>query len=62
MSTMISVKDEVQQLAEKLPSDATWEQAMYELYVRQKIAEGKRAIAEGRVVSHEEVKKRLGLA
>ncbi len=59
---MSTVKEEVQKLAEKLPSDATWEQAMYELYVRQKIAEGERAIAEGRVVPHAEVKKRFGLA
>ena len=58
---MSTVKEEVQKLAEKLPPDATWEQAMYELYVRQKIAEGKRAVAEGRIVSYEEVKKRLGL-
>ena len=32
---------------------------MYELYVRQQIAEGEKAVAEGRVVSHEEVKKRF---
>ena len=32
---------------------------MYEVYVRQKIAEGLRDGDEGRVVSHEEVKKRF---
>ena len=32
---------------------------MYELYVRQQIAEGEKAVAEGRIVSHEEVKKRF---
>ena len=58
---MSTVKEEVRKLAEKLPPDATWEQAMYELYARQKIAEGERAIAEGRVVPHDEVKKRFGL-
>ncbi|MGH7859996.1 MAG: hypothetical protein ACREQY_21930 [Candidatus Binatia bacterium] len=59
---MGSVKEEVHKLAEKLPSDATWDQVMYEVYVRQKIEEGERAIAEGRTVPHEEVKKRFGLA
>jgi predicted transcriptional regulator len=56
---MKSVKEEIRSLVDTLPDDATWDQAMYEIYVRQKIAEGERAIAEGRVVSHEEVKKRF---
>jgi predicted transcriptional regulator len=59
---MSSVKEEVQKLAEKLPADATWDRVMYEVYVRQKIEEGERAIAEGRTLPHEEVKKRFGLA
>ena len=49
---MTSVKEQVQKLAETLPENATWDQAMYELYVRQQIAEGEKAVAEGRVVSH----------
>ena len=56
---MKSVKEEIRSLADALPEDATWDQVMYEIYVRQKIAEGERAIAEGRVVPHEEVKKRF---
>ena len=56
---MNSVKEQIQKLAETLPEDATWDQAMYELYVRQQIAEGERALAQGRVVSHEQVKKRF---
>ena len=35
---------------------------MYELYVRQQIAEGEKAVAEGRLVSHEEVRKRFSQA
>ena len=56
---MKSVKEEIRSLVDALPNDATWDQVMYEIYVRQKIAEGEKAIAEGRVVSHEEVKKRF---
>ncbi len=35
---------------------------MYEVYVRQKIAEGEKAIAEGRLVEDGEVRKRFGMA
>ena len=56
---MSTVKEEVRDLAEKLPNDATWDDAMYELYVRQKIAAGLKAAAEGRVVPHEEVRRRF---
>ena len=56
---MKSVKEEIRNLADTLPDDATWDQVMYEIYVRHKIAEGEKAIAEGRVVPHEEVKKRF---
>jgi predicted transcriptional regulator len=47
------------ELADKLPEQATLDDAMYTLYVRQKIEEGLKDIAEGRVVSHEEVRRRL---
>ena len=57
----ISVKEELRKLAERLPPDATWDLVMYEVYVCQKIEEGERAIAEGRSISHEDVRKRFGL-
>ena len=56
---MSTVKEEVRELAERLPEEATWDDVMYELYVRQKIAAGIKAADEGRVVSHEEVKRRF---
>ena len=59
---MTTVKEQVHKLAETLPDDATWDQAMYELYIRQKIAEGEKAVADGRVVPHEEVRKRFSQA
>ena len=39
----------------KLPGD----DIMYEIYVRKKIENALKAVEEGKVVSHEEVKKRL---
>jgi predicted transcriptional regulator len=59
---MGTVKDQIRELAERLPDSATWDEVMHEIYVRQKIADGEIAIAEGRTVSHSEVKKRFNLA
>lgn len=56
---MSTVKEKVRQLADTLPGDATWEQVQYELYVREQIEAGEKAIAEGRTVPHDEVVKRF---
>jgi predicted transcriptional regulator len=56
---MSTIREEVRDLADKLPENATWDDVMYELYVRQKIAAGVQAADEGRVVDHEEVKRRF---
>jgi len=54
-----TVKEQVHELAERLPEDATWEQVRYEVHVREQINAGEEAIAEGRTVSHEQVKRRF---
>ena len=56
---MSTVKEEAKQLVEQLPEDVTWADLMYQVYVRQKIEAGLKASDEGRVVPHEEVKKRF---
>ena len=56
---MATAKQILHELADKLPEQATLDDAMYRLYVRQKIEEGLKDVAEGRVVSHEEAKRRL---
>ena len=56
---MSTVKEQVRQVAEALPDDATWEQVRYEIHVREQIEAGEAAISEGRTVPHEEVKKRF---
>jgi predicted transcriptional regulator len=56
---MPTTKKQALELIKKLPEKATWDDIMYEIYVRKKIAEGLRAANEGRVVPHEEVKKRF---
>jgi predicted transcriptional regulator len=56
---MESAKDQVQQILEKLPADASLEDIQYHIYVRQKIEQGLEDVAAGRVISHAEVQQRL---
>ena len=56
---MQTAKESARQAIDRLPDRATWEDIMYELYVKQKIDAGIEAVAEGRAVPHEEMKRRL---
>lgn len=56
---MQTVKQSASELIDNLPDQATWDDVMYEIYVKQKLEEGLRDLNEGRVVSHEEVERRL---
>lgn len=54
-----TAKQEVKEMIDHLPDEATLSDIMYELYVKQKIELGLQAAKEGRTISHEEVKRRL---
>lgn len=56
---METAKQQVQEILENLPEDASLEDIQYHIYVRQKIEQGLEDVAAGRVVSHEEVQRRL---
>lgn len=56
---MTTVKKQALEIVKKLPEKATWEDVMYQIYVRKKIETGINAADEGRVVPHEDVKKRF---
>jgi len=56
---MQSVKEMARELIEHLPDTATFDDLMYEFYVRQKIETGLKAVNEGRTLSHDEARKRL---
>jgi len=58
----VNVKDEARRLIEQLPDDATWDDLMHEIYVRQAIEAGLEDSRAGRVSSIEEVRSRLGLS
>ena len=52
----MSVKEQVREVAERLPDTATLEDALYALYVRMKFEKGENQIAEGRGTTHDDVK------
>jgi predicted transcriptional regulator len=56
---MDTAKDQVQQILEMLPENASLEDIQYHIFVRQKIQQGLDDAEEGRVVSHSEVQQRL---
>ncbi|MCB1738759.1 MAG: hypothetical protein KDK91_00190 [Gammaproteobacteria bacterium] len=56
---MSSVKDAARAIVERLPEQATWDDLMYELYVKQKIEQGLADIEAGRTVAHESLKAEL---
>lgn len=56
---METAKEQVQQILEKLPEDASLEDIQYHIYVRQKIDQGLADEESGRVVTHAEVQQRL---
>ena len=53
------IKEEAKKLIDKLPDQATWDDIMYEFYVKKKLSVALKAVEEGHVVSHKEAKKRL---
>jgi hypothetical protein len=58
---MQNVKEAARQLVENLPEDVTWDDLMYQIYVRQNIEAGLADSEANRVVEVEEVRKRFGL-
>jgi len=54
---MGGVREEAQKLIDALPEETSWDDLIYQMYVRKKIAKGSEAAEQGRVVPHDEVKK-----
>ncbi|MCS7467341.1 hypothetical protein NZK35_11865 [Stieleria sp. ICT_E10.1] len=61
MSDTISAKAAAKEAIDHLPDDATWDDVMYRIYVRQKIDSGLNDVLEGKTVSTSEVRNRFGL-
>jgi predicted transcriptional regulator len=56
---MSIVKEEAIKIIRDLPEECTFTDIMAELYFRQKVEQGLKDIEEGRVISQEEVRKRM---
>jgi predicted transcriptional regulator len=56
---MKTAKEEVREILEQLPEDTSLEDIQYHIYVRQKVQKGLDAAREGRVISQNEVEKRM---
>jgi len=60
MSTIIS-KEEAHKLVDRLPANATWDDLMQEIYVRESIEKGLQDSKEGRTKDVSEIRKKYGL-
>jgi len=57
-----NIKQEAQRLVEQLPESATWDDLMYEIYVRQAIEAGVADSEAGRTLDVKEVRTKFELA
>ncbi len=55
----MSTKEAVLDLVRKLPDDCSLDDIQYHLYVLQTIERGRAEVAQGKTVSHEQVKQEL---
>ena len=59
---LIDVKEEAHLLLEKLPENATWDDLMYKIYVRQAIEAGLSDSEAGRTIDVKDVRAKFGLS
>jgi predicted transcriptional regulator len=59
MTQPTNAKAHARETIERLPDDASWDDVMYELYVRESIDAGLADVAAGRTSPHEQVRARL---
>lgn len=56
---MATAKEEVLKMLQRLPDESSFEDIQYHIYVREKVARGLKDAQEGRVLSQEEVERRM---
>ena len=57
----LNIKEEARKLIDKLPANSTWDDLMYEIYVRQVVETGLAESQAGKVISVQEVRAKFGL-
>ena len=56
---MGTAKEEVLRMVARLPDESSFEDIQYHIYVREKVERGLRDVEEGRVLSQDEVERRM---
>jgi len=56
---MATAKEEVRKMLEELPDDASFEDIQYHIYVREKVERGLEDVRAGRLLSQDEVERRM---
>jgi hypothetical protein len=57
----LNIKEEAKKLIDRLPDNFTWDDLMYEIYVRQVVETGLADSQAGRLTSVQEVRAKFGL-
>ncbi len=55
---MTTIKEEARKLLEGLPEEISWDDMMYAIYVRKKIASGLAVAKAGKLMPHDQVRRR----
>jgi len=59
--SLTPVRDQARKIVDALPDNATWDDLMYEIYVRQSVEDGLADADAGRVTSVEDLRESFGL-
>jgi len=62
MTTHTMTKDQAHMLIDKMPDNATWDDLMHEIYVREAIEQGLSDSKAGRTTDLQEVRAKYGLS
>ena len=57
-----NIKDKARRLIEELPEEATWDELMYKIYVRQAMEAGVKDSKAGRTIDVKDVRAKFGLS
>lgn len=57
----LNIKEEAHKLIDRLPENSTWDDLMYQIYVRQTVEAGLADSKAGNVISVQEVRKKFGI-
>jgi len=62
MNTAATIREKVHELADRLPSDATWDDVRYQIELRASIERGLAQSEAGQTIPHEDILKEFGIA